>query len=249
MFIAKTCHSGKLKALFEVLYSNVQTVCLTISATGIKSEAITTQNALICVDLPAASFDEYAFTFSEPQYVGLGSHVNQFFKSLKNKTTVSLTITRPFTLDIEISSNVDDSCMMKYSATIVSAQNVAPIPIAKYTSPGIEISNVNFNQMCKSFSKSLLIDVTKRDGQIYFSFELAGIATKTLRYGTERADTALFYQSFKSDSFARIGKLASFSSGPIVVYADVDKPLMIEAKSQIGIVYVLLTGMTGYGAC
>jgi Proliferating cell nuclear antigen, N-terminal domain len=243
MFTAKTSYSGKLKALFEVLFSNATTVCLTISEVGIKSESLTTNNALICVDLPASCFDQYAFTFPEPLYVGMDSHINQFFKCLKNKTIVTFSILHPFTLDIEIESTVDDSSM-KYSAAVISAQNVAQIPATIYECEGVEISSSNFNQMCKSFSKSPLIDVTKRDGQFLFSFELAGISTKTLSYGKKTSDPFLYFQTFKSDSFARIGKLSSFVSTPLKLYAQKDKPLFVEAKSPLGTVNVYLTGLS-----
>jgi len=244
MFVAQTSYAGKLKALFEVLFSNMSTVCLTIDARGIRSEILTNHNMLICVDLPAECFDEYSFEFDEPQYIGLGSHVNHFFKSLKNKTVVKFTIDKPFVLDIEIKYTVEDY-VISYSSNIESMQNIASCPIETYDCEGIAISSSNFNQMCKSF-RTTLIDVTKRDGQLLFSFEIAGISSKKLEFGKKQPeDTSLYFNTFKSDYFVRIGKLASFVTEPIKIYAErspdgEDKKLMIEAISSIGTVRIFM---------
>lgn len=236
MFSARTIHSGKLKALFEVLFSNTTTVCLTLSKDGICSETTTTNNSLICVQLPATCFDEYAFTFDEPQHIGLGSHINGFFKSLKNKTRVTLGMTKPCTLDI---SADDDGCSIAYSAAVICAQNISPAPTYSYGKEGICISCANFNSMCKSFSKSNSLDVSKRDGQLAFSFELVGIASKTLSFGQKEKDSSLYYQQFKSDAFVRVGKLASFAE-KIRLFVESDLPLLIEATSPLGVVKIFM---------
>ena len=248
MFIAKTSYAGKLKALFEVLFSNMSTVCLMIDEWGIHSEILTTQKLLICVDLPSEYFEEYFFDFTEPQYIGLGSHVNQFFKSLKNKTIVKLSIDKPFVLDIESKSTVDD-CLVTYSANIESTQNIASCPIETYQCEGVAISSSNFSQMCKSF-KTPFLNVTKRDGQILFSFELQGMSLKTLEFGKKHPeDTSLYFNTFKSDNFIRLSKLSSFVTEPIKIYAErssltgEDKKLMIEAKSVIGTVKIYIKGV------
>lgn len=236
MFLAKTNHSGKLKALFEVLFSNTTTVCLTIAKDGICSETATTNNSLICVNLPASCFDEYAFTFPEPQHIGLGSHINGFFKSLKNKTSVTLGITKPCTLDIGAE---DDGCSIAYSAAVICAQNISPAPTYEYEKDGIAVSCANFNAMCKSFSKSNALDVLKRDGQLSFAFELVGIASKTLSFGDKTSDSSLYYQQFKSDAFVRVGKLASFAE-KICLFVECDLPLLIEATSPLGVVKIYM---------
>lgn len=238
MFSAKTTHSGQLKALFEVLFSNISTVCITISKEGISSETITTNNSLICVDLPASSFEEYIFTFTEPQHIGLGSHINNgFFKSLKNKTCVTLKITKPYILDV---SAEDDGCSISYSAVVISTQNISPAPIYKYDNEGIDISCSNFNSMCKSFSKSNSLDVTKTNGQLLFSFQLVGIASRTLTFGSKcETDKSLYYQQFKSDAFIRVGKLASFADN-IQLFVQSDLPLLILGTSVLGMVKIFM---------
>lgn len=238
MFSAKTNHSGKLKALFEVLFSNATTVCVTISETGLSSEIVTTNNSLICVNLPATCFEEYEFTFDEPQHIGLGSHVNGFFKSLKNKTNVILQIIKPYTLDVSIE---DQDCFISYSATVICAQNILPAPTYEYDeNEGFCISCSNFNSMCKSFSKSNSLDVSKRNGQLSFSFELIGIASKTLTFGEKReSDTSLYYQQFKSDAFIRISKLSSFAD-KIQLFVRADYPIFVKATSPLGVVKVFM---------
>lgn len=239
MFLAKTTYSGKLKSLFEVLFSNTDTVCLTIDGRGITSEKLTTNGSLISVYLPAGSFDEYVFTFDEPQYIGLGNHINAFFKTLRNKTTVTLGISTPFTLDIIVSAKEEDGCLESNSATVISIQNVAPAAVYEYSKDYTVVPCSNFNTMCKSFSKSDVLDVSKSKGQLSFSFELAGIASKTLTFGTKTSDNDLYHRQFKSDVFVRIGKLASFAD-QIRIYAESDKPMLIEAISPLGTVKVFM---------
>lgn len=238
MFSARTKQSGKLKALFDVLFSNTQDVMLTISKTGIESELTTVNNATICVSLPAEGFDEYTYTYDEPMYIGLGSHINAFFKSLKNKTIVTLSIVKPYIFDVCLECD----CSILYSAQFMCAQNICPSFQSEYDiAKAFMVTSAMFNSMCKSFSKTTTINVKKCEGQLSFSFELAGIASKTLVFGekNEKNNQSYFCQ-FKSDSFIRIGKLSSFASNPIQIYAEEKKPLMIVAESTLGIVKVTM---------
>lgn len=230
MFLAKTTSSGKLKALFEILFSNMSTVILTISKDGIYSEMITTNKSLICVHIPCTCFEEYTFTFSEPQHIGLGAHVNTFFKTLKTKTLITLSMNETFTLNV---ISEDDGCTTSYSAAVIIAQNISPEPTYKYDSEGIKISCANFNSMCKSFSKTPYVDVLKKNGQLSFSFELTGISTKTLTYGKKSDSSEVYFQQHKSDAFVRLNKMASFAD-EIIVYVEENNPLSIVATSTMG---------------
>lgn len=240
MFSARTTQSGKLKALFDVLFSNTQDVMLTISKSGIESELITINDVNICASLPADKFEAYEFTFDEPLYIGLGSHVNTFFKSLKNKTVVTLSITKPYTLDVCLSC---DDCSITYSASYTCAQNICPIQVCDYdASKAFSVSSSMFNSMCKSFSKTATISATKSEGQLSFSFELPGIASKTLTFGhKDTAQQSSYFCRFKSDSFVRIGKLSSFATKPIKICAECNKPLMILTDSTLGSVRVAMS--------
>lgn len=239
MFTARTCHSGKLKALFELLFSNTQDVVLTISKDGIISELSTVNNAIIYVDLPSTGFDEYIYTYDEPMYIGLGAHVNSFFKSLKNKTTVTLSINKLYTLDVTL--NCDD-CLITYSASFICAQNIYPIPITNHdVKNSYQITTNTFNAMCKSFSKAAPeINVTKTQGQLSFTFALVGIASKSITFGSlDVSDQETFFQQFKSDTFIRINKLTSFSNKTIRLCVE-DNCLIIIAESAMGNIKVLL---------
>lgn len=240
MFSARTSQSGKLKALFDVLFSNTQDVTLTISKSGIESEITTINDVNICVSLPADKFESYEFTFDEPIYIGLGSHVNAFFKSLKNKTVVTLSITKPYTLDVCLTC---DDCSITYSASYICAQNISPTQGCEYdASRSFSVSSSMFNSMCKSFSKTDTVAATKSEGQLSFSFELAGIASKTLTFGhRDPTQQASYFCRFKSDSFVRIGKLSSFATKPIKICAENNKPLMIHAESTLGMVKVAMS--------
>lgn len=240
MFSARTTQSGKLKALFEVLFSNTQDVILTISKVGIETELTTINNSIICVGLPAEGFDSYEYSYDEPMYVGLGSHVNNFFKSMKNKTPVTLSITHPYKLDVKI--QCDEDCSLDYSVSFVCAQNISLSQTYDYDlSKCFMIPTTMFNSMCKSFSKTDNINILKNSGQLMFSSELSGISSKVLTVGQKDTTQKPYSKKFKSDSFVRIGKLSSFASKPIKIHVEVDKPLMILAESTLGIVKVTMS--------
>lgn len=240
MFTARTIHSGKLKALFEMMFSNTQDVVLTISKSGIVSEISTVNNAIIYVDLPCTGFDEYVYTYDEPMYIGLGSHVNNtIFKTFKNKTPVTLTISKPYTLDVTIPR---DDCLTDMSASFISAQNIYPIPIGVYDiDNSYRITTHIFNDMCKTFSKGApVINVTQTQGQLSFTFALVGIASKSFKFGSiNTSDQSNFFQQFKSDVFMRINKITSFSNKTIRICVE-DNCIVILAESQLGTIKVLL---------
>jgi hypothetical protein len=247
MFLAKTICSGKIKSLFEILFSNVSTVKLSISKNGIYSENETNKKNLIIVDLPAEGFDEYVFIFAEPIHIGLDTHVNTFFKSLKNKSTLTMSIANidNLTINFEVKSLTDD-CVIYNSETVVSEQSTKELEIINYDCEGISISCTNFSCMCKSF-KSQFINVTKQNGQLMFSFEISGISERMSRYGKRvDEDVSLFHKTYSADVFSRINKLASFANEDIKIYAEqsntstIGKPLMIQAKCLIGTIKIII---------
>lgn len=239
MFIARTCHSGKLKSLFEVLFSNGQEIILTVSKDGIVSELSTVNNTTISVNLPAACFDEYTFTYDEPLYIGLGSHVNSFFKNLKNKSIIAITIAKPYTL--EIVHTCEDNCSVTYTAAYVSAQNISPIQKHQYKlDKSYTMSTNTFGAICKSF-KSPIVNISKSEGQLTFGFELAGIASKMMTFGQrDTTQKHAFFSQFKSDAFLRITKLALFADKTIKICVEEDKPIMVFAESPLGQVTVFM---------
>lgn len=240
MFRAVTKYAGKFKALFEVLFQNMTTVCFTIDKKGLFLEHLTTQNIIISVFLPAENFEEYIFDEDEPIYIGLGSHINkEFFKYVKNKDIVIFSITKDYIFDFEKKSEVDD-CVQALAVSIENIQNITPINHAKYDTLPVKISSINFNQMCRSFNSPML-NVTKTNGQIIFSFE-TGISTKSLKFGKENnSDNLLSHQSYYSDQFSRISKISSFISEPIEVYAEDSLPLYLRCTSLIGTMNVFIS--------
>lgn len=240
MFIAKSKNAAKIKALFEVLFQNMATVSLTIDKNGITSENITNQHLLINVNIPSSYFDSYVFDYDEPQYIGLGSHINSFFKSVKNKTMITFKIDKPFFLDISITSLVDDYTV-SLAASIENVQNIESFTMPEYTSEPTKLSPSTFNSICKLF-KSPFINVTKKYGQLLFSFEIPQISVKTLTFGKMVAENKeLFFKTYKSDQFIRIGKLSSFVTQPISIYTEAEKPLYIEAVSDTATVKLTIT--------
>jgi hypothetical protein len=240
MFRAVTKYAGKFKALFEVLFQNMTTVCFTINKEGMFLEHLTTQNLVISVFLPADNFEEYIFDYDEPIHIGLGSHINkEFFKYVKNKDIVTFSITKEFVFDFEKKSEIDD-CVQSLAVSIENIQNITPINHGEYQSTSVKISSINFNQMCRSFNSPML-NVTRTNGQISFSFE-TGISTKSLIFGKENlTDTRLSHQTYYSDQFSRISKISSFISEPIEVYAEELLPLYLHCTSFIGYMKVFIS--------
>lgn len=238
MFYAKTVHSNILKAMFEILFQNMTSVCLIIDRDGIRSENVSSQGLDIRIFLPADKFDTYVYDYEEPQqFVGIGSHVNQFLRSVKNKTSIVLSMTNEYVLDIDICSSNEDY-VVTLSANIENIQNLASSLLDNYTSNPVSISNVTFNQICKAF-KSPTLNVTKKNGQISFSFEITGISRKILTFGKkDMTDTSLIFRSYKTDNFTRVNKLSSFSTKNISIFIEDGKMLLIEAVSDLGSIKV-----------
>lgn len=239
MFKVVTKHTGRFKSLFEVIFQNMTTADFTIDKTGMFLEHLTTQNLLISVFLPAEKFDEYIFNEKEPIHIGLGPHINkEFFKSVKNKDVITMSITKPFTFDFE--KRTDDDSVHSLSVSIKDTQNITPIEHDTFKSKPVLIAHNIYTDWCKSISNTTTIDVTKNKGQIQFLFD-TGRSIKTLKSGKEDTnDMALVHQQFYSEQFTRISKMSSFVSEPIEIRLEADKPLYFLCKSPIGTMKIFM---------
>ena len=238
-FFASTNQSNKIKAIFELLFQNTATVALAIDEKGIRSECVTTQGTVIEVFLDATQFDEYRFSFAETQFIGLAMHVGQFFRSMKNKSTVILKMDKPFILDVECHQN--DECSFSLAANIELVQHVANSDSAKYDVDPIKIESNVFAQMCKSFKHSH-IDVIKRDGQIFFADVVENISTKTWTFGSRiPEDKDLYFAKFRSEQFLRVTKISTFADGKIDIIVQVGLPLALRTQSKLGTVSIFVS--------
>lgn len=239
MFIAVTKYTGRFKSLFEVIFQNMTTADFTISKTGMFLEHLTTQNLLISVFLPAEKFEEYVFDEEEPIHVGLGQHISkEFFKSVKNKDVITMSITKPHTFDFEKRS--DDDTVQSLSVSIEDTQNITPMEHETYASNPVLIAHNIYTDWCKSISNTTTIEATKNMGQIQFLFD-TGRSVKTLKKGKEdKNDIELVHQQYYSDQFTRISKMSSFVSEPIEVRLERDKPLHFLCKSPIGTMKIFM---------
>jgi len=239
MFKAVTKYTGRFKSLFEVIFQNMTTADFTIDKSGMFLEHLTTQKLLISVFLPAENFEEYIFDEEEPIHVGLGQHINkEFFKSVKNKDIITMSITKPYTFDFE--KRTDDDSVQSLSVIIEDTQNITPIKHETFDSKPVMIAHNIYTDWCKSISNTTTIVVTKNMGQIQFLFE-TGRSTKTLKSGKEdKNDIELVYQQYYSEQFTRISKISSFVSGPIDVRLEGDKPLYFFCQSPIGTMKIFM---------
>jgi hypothetical protein len=239
MFKVVTKHTGRFKSLFEVIFQNMTTADFTIDKTGMFLEQLTNQNILISVFLPAEKFEEYIFDEDEPIHIGLGQHINkEFFKSVKNKDIITMSITKQFTFDFQKIS--DDGSIQSLSVIIKDMQNIAPIEHDTFESKPVLIAHNIYTDWCKSISNTNTIDVTKVTGQIQFLFN-TGRSSKTLKCGNEDVrDIELVHQQYNSEQFTRISKMCSFVSEPIEIRVENDKPIYFLCKSPIGTMKIFM---------
>lgn len=234
-FRAKTKYANRFKSLFELLFNNMSTVCLTIDQSGIILKTTTTQNITFDITLPADKFDEYVFDSVEPLHVGLGNKVKKFFKTVKNKSTVEFSIIDPFLFDIKVTS-LDNNCKSYLSINIASVQNIAPFDSIEYTVPSVNVPNTNFSKMCRTFMTPTFY-LSKTNGELEFGSTMPDIFKETFRFGTMNStDTSLFHQQYRTDQIIRIIKMSSLVPKHISIYAEHGLPLLIKSTSEIGIV-------------
>ncbi|ASZ85094.1 114L [Cherax quadricarinatus iridovirus] len=249
MFRAVTKNTNKFKALFEFLFQNMTTADFTIDETGMHLENLTTQNILISLFLPAENFTEYTFTYKEPIHIGLANHINkEFFKSVKNKDKIIMSITKPYVFDLEKmtekqpakkNKNVEDiptpvPIVHSLSVHVEETQNIIPNECDDLESDPVLLPSSSFVDWCKSISNTNLINVTKSFGQIKFQFDTCR-SVKTLKFGEEnQSDVESVYHQFTSEQFSRISKINSFVTEHIQVKFEPRKPLYFMCKSSVG---------------
>lgn len=249
IFLAKTKYSNRLKSLFELLFNNMGTACFTIDKKGMHLKNFTTQNIMLEVHLEAELFNEYEMNQDESIHIGLGSYVNQSFKTIKNKSIVELCISNPNVLDIKITSPTDN-CVFTLSAMTESVQNVSIMPYYDYETSGVKISTPRFSAMCRQFKEEKNFTTTKEKGLIKFRCGVENIYSKYFQFGVEDVnDNDLIHHTYSSDQFLRIVKIVSFSSDNtkyLEVFVEKEKPMMILCSSEIGVLkaYILAKNPT-----
>jgi hypothetical protein len=244
MFKAVTKYTGRFKSLFEIIFQNMTTADFTIDKTGMFLERLTTLNLLFSVFLPAENFEEYEFDGDEPIHVGLGQHINkEFFKSVKNKDVITMSINKDFIFDFEKNIETDD-CIQSLAVSFLNTQNITPIEHDVYTSKHVPITHNIYTDWCKSINSSVSntssISVTKSDGQIEFLFDTGRSVKKLLSGKKDKNDIELVHQQFYTEQFTRINKISSFVSEPIEIRLESNKPLYLLCKSPIGTMKIFM---------
>lgn len=244
-FKAKTKYANRFKSLFELLFNNMTTVCLTIDQTGLSLKTTTSQNITFDVQLPSHHFDEYVFGGLEPIHVGLGNKVKKFFKTVKNKSIVEFSITDPFLFDIIITAlDNQNNCKSLLSVTIASVQNIAPFDSIDYKVPSVRVPNTNFSKMCRSFMTPTFY-LSKTNGELEFGSTMINIFKESFRFGVaDSTDTsAVFHRHYRTDQIIRIIKMASLVPKHLSIYVEKGLPLLVKSTSEIGTVKVYINAM------
>ena len=98
------------------------------------------------------------------------------------------------------------------------------------------VTGSKFNDICKAIKSSISV-ISKLNNQLILSSGIGGIIHEKIIIGEYEQSLDIFYNDFESENFTRLGKLGSFVTQPIEIFADADK-LIIGRKSNIGFVYI-----------
>lgn len=229
-FKAVTKHSGKLKTLFEIIFLNLPTATLKISAEGICLEETTNQNLLISVFLPANKFDEYYFQGKEKSYsIGLGNNINkEFFKSVKNKDKITMATSGPYDFVFEKEGK---DIVQSLSVTI---QDVIILQSDKieYSTDYIKLPPEEYSQLCRSFAAPKMT-VTKQYGQVIFGFKTPRSEKKLICGLKNKNDIEMIHREYYCEQFSRLSKIQSLTGGCIEVYYEQKKPLRFSIQNEL----------------
>lgn len=249
LFSATTNHVNKFKSLFELLFHNMMPVCFVIDARGFHFKTPTSQNVVINVHCPADKFTSFEFNANEPIHMGLGLHINHFFKTAKTMSEAKFFITDQdlnivFSPGKQIEKKIfDDHCVTTMSTKIETIQNVgmACENECEETTPSCRIMPVNFSKLCRSM-KQHYVDVTYKNGTLEFNSTVDAIFSKKTRFGTyDSSNLTLVHQQHAVDHFVRVMKIASLARDHITVYMNPDRPMTLYCESEIGTIHIYLT--------
>ena len=79
--------------------------------------------------------------------------------------------------------------------------------------------------------------ISKLKIQLILSSGIGGIIDEKIIIGEYEQSLDIFYNDFESENFTSLGKLGSFVTQPIEIFAEADK-LIIGCKSNISFVYI-----------
>lgn len=233
VFKAVTSQSGKLKVFFEIIFQNLATATLTISAKGILLQDTTTQSLTFRVFLPAEKFEQYHFEGSKEAYaVGLSNNINkEFLKSVKNKDKIIMATAGPydFVFKKESKDVVQSLSVTIQDVVIIQYQQI------EYCTPFIKLPSEEYGQMCRVFPPTHNLSVTKQYGQIIFGSKTQR-SEKQLICGTKNInDIDMIHREYVCEQFSRLSKIQSLAekNGHIEVYYENDKPLKFVVKNSI----------------
>jgi hypothetical protein len=235
-FRATTKYAGKLKILFEIIFANMTVATWKISKEGMLLEEKTKQNLFMRIFLPAECFDEYVFNGNSSLNIGLSSNIGrEFFKSIKNKDVINMYTVGDFDLVFEKKNLTTTHSLQVTTSDFIVIQRSFPT----YTSTPVELSGSDYSQFCRSFPTTTL-SITKQYGEITFSFN-TGRSVKKLQCGVlNREDLAIIHREYYCEQLSRLSKMNSFSSTPLLIYYEDDKPLCFIAKNPIGTMEIVI---------
>ena len=143
-------------------------------------------------------------------------------------------MTQPDTFEVTIThlDNINFTTIITTQDAQITEDKILYTPV---TNP-IYVTGSKFNYICKAIKSSILV-ISKLNNQLILSSGIGGIIDEKIIIGECEQSLDIFYNDFESENFTRLGKLGSFVTQPIEIFAEVDK-LIIGGKSNIGFVYI-----------
>lgn len=238
LFKAKTNEGYVIKILAELLHNNIRLVCLKIQDTGIYIRMMDSNRlVLIDIELLRPQFHVYELSVSE---LNVGVNVGHLFKMLKSIRKKDAVM---FSIDGEDPDNLILTVFPKEGKRTVSSvirtqpiQHISiPLPTG-YEYP-VNIGSSDFQQTIKdisSISESILFRMN-RFSMFISSNAQDSIYTKKVHFGEEEEEgssSEQYTDSFHTEQFLRIIKIAALTDKLQVFAGSEDKPLLI--RSNVG---------------
>lgn len=242
LFKCKSGEAYQIKVLAELLTNNLKNGCFDINEEGLSLRMFDQpKKTLVDLELQAENFSVYVFKGEEKLCLGLNlNHFHRMLKSIKKKDSLQLFIDSDNPNELGIKTIPKENTRVTTSGIkIQSIQNIeTDIPIG-YGKP-VVVPSPDFQKMCKELSSigSTNIRLQSSGFHIDFVADADDILKRKVRLGENDVDDTdidknFFYEeTFTTDQFTRISKIAGLSNTMQIFTGSNDLPLLF--RSSVG---------------
>lgn len=241
IFKVKTTEGYAIKALVEILQSNLKSFSLEVSNEGIKIlRADDNMTILVHLFLQADNFVSYSFRSSQPLHLGINpTFLHKMVKTIKKKESVELYITtaEPTKLYIQVYNAKGG----KGTESNIVVQNSLPIQEVEvptgYRRP-ITVVSSEFQKMLKGLASiGTQICVKANNGVVTFSSDSGNVMGRSISFGEENDDEEIqgYDSVFKTIRLTKLQKLSALSERIFVSHGTNALPLCLRTDvSHLG---------------